>query len=516
MEGVLSPLLRTALEKAGAIPVERPKAPEQLVLEQQQGIGLVGALEGAGGEGDGGEGDVVPAAEAAVVKQEEQQGQQVVVKKEPSEPGSAGRRRSSSRQVEKQKALEAAVMHRVKKERVSDDEGNSDDSSSSSSDDDDDDVRKQQQQQRDGHAKEQRKRQKVYDLVKQEVVRKHEFEDFIASSSASSSDEEDARDDGEEENADAAAASRKLMKRRLEAAVGGLGSGGHKGRPPEKKLRLTPRNAKKEAALGLVKREGSGEEESAAAPVEERAAPSRPTEMITVDVKVYEENIGTKDVFDSDLQRWYGERNLSVAQPIVGGFTWDMYTIFKLVAKRGGSEAATHRRAWRAIAREWHQELDTAKNIGSIMRQNYKKTLLDFENYFTKGAMTRQAVFTRELAVGKSIVQRAAAGGTAAGKGDLGTSSGRQRVALGSAAGGSGGGSGSGGVLKRQGGSGDIGDERQRIGRPRMGGEERGREGAVSLNFQNRLHSALSCGNGTIELQTHADLVVRLGSIIIS
>ena len=492
-EGVLSPLVRRALEKAGAIPVERPKPVELLLL---QGSGMVGGL-GAPGEGGpaveeaaAGVADIAPAA--ADIKQEKEQ-QQLVVKKEPLEAGSAGKR-SSSRQAKKQKAVEAAVKHQVKKEQVSDDD---DDDNSEDHDEEQQQQQQEQRQKRGRLSRERPKGQKVYDLSKQAVVKKHEFEDFSASSSSSSSEDEEEEEGGDD---GAVEAGRQLLKRRLEAAVGGVGgAGGYKGRQPEKKLRLTPRNAKKEAAaLRLVKREGSGDEGSVAAPVvEERAAPSRPTEMISVEVKVYADKIGGRDVFESDLQRWYGERGLHVAQPIVGGFTWDMYTIFSAVAMRGGYQAATDRKAWRAIAREWHQELDTAKNIGSVMKQNYKKVLLDFEQYFTRGVPTRNAVFSRELAVGKSIVQRSAAGANGAGRGAVGAggarqglgagaggdgSGRRQGVAVGGSgsgggrlgigvAGSGGGGSGSGG-LKRQGGSGDDGDGRQRLNRPRIGGEE--------------------------------------------
>jgi hypothetical protein len=137
--------------------------------------------------------------------------------------------------------------------------------------------------------------------------------------------------------------------------------------------------------------------------------------MVTVVVKEYQHRIpDSKEKFNCDLQNWYGERGIAPLTPSVAGHDWDHYTIFKLVADKGGAEATTQRKAWRSVAQKWHPEVAKRSNIGSIMKHNYEKTLGAFETWLTAGVPTLVKHF-KALAPGPVAGAAAAAWAAAAG-----------------------------------------------------------------------------------------------------
>lgn len=206
----------------------------------------------------------------------------------------------------------------------------------------------------------------------------------VRSSSSGSSSVEDASDDEQDEGNE--------QSMQPTTAASAADAQGHKKRvktePGQESYKFTPRNRNKE--MGLP------------------AAPqNRPQEQIQVLVKDYADRIASREQFNADLQRWYGERNWSVAHPVIGSHSWDMYDIFKLVAKRGGFEAVCARRLWKTVAMEWRPDLENYKGVNAHMKDNYKKTLLAFENYFTAKvhAPVRKMMFSVELQRGKPIVR---------------------------------------------------------------------------------------------------------------
>jgi hypothetical protein len=68
----------------------------------------------------------------------------------------------------------------------------------------------------------------------------------------------------------------------------------------------------------------------------------------------------------------------------------DFYTIFKLVADKGGAKAAQEIRAWAGIARAWNGRLmSQAKNVPSSVKAMYEKNLLAYENHVSHGCPVR-------------------------------------------------------------------------------------------------------------------------------
>ena len=67
----------------------------------------------------------------------------------------------------------------------------------------------------------------------------------------------------------------------------------------------------------------------------------------------------------------------------------DAYTIFKLVAGRGGYRATCDRRAWLSIAREWQLDFSaSAKNTSKSLRAAYKGYMLQYERHVSAGCPT--------------------------------------------------------------------------------------------------------------------------------
>jgi hypothetical protein len=68
----------------------------------------------------------------------------------------------------------------------------------------------------------------------------------------------------------------------------------------------------------------------------------------------------------------------------------DCYTIFKLVADKGGCKAAEQIKAWTGIARAWNSRLMAqAKNVPSGVKATYEKHLLAYENHVSHGCPVR-------------------------------------------------------------------------------------------------------------------------------
>jgi hypothetical protein len=68
----------------------------------------------------------------------------------------------------------------------------------------------------------------------------------------------------------------------------------------------------------------------------------------------------------------------------------DCYTIFKLVADKGGCKAAGQIRAWAGITRAWNARLmGQAKNVPTGLKAMYEKNLLAYENHVSHGCPVR-------------------------------------------------------------------------------------------------------------------------------
>jgi hypothetical protein len=68
----------------------------------------------------------------------------------------------------------------------------------------------------------------------------------------------------------------------------------------------------------------------------------------------------------------------------------DCYTIFKLVADKGGCKAASEIRAWTGIARAWNPTLMAqAKNVPTGVKTMYERHLLGYQNHISHGCEVR-------------------------------------------------------------------------------------------------------------------------------
>jgi hypothetical protein len=68
----------------------------------------------------------------------------------------------------------------------------------------------------------------------------------------------------------------------------------------------------------------------------------------------------------------------------------DCYSIFKLVADKGGCKCAFEIKAWAGIARAWNAKVMTqGKNVPTNLRTAYEKNLLAYENHVSHGCEVR-------------------------------------------------------------------------------------------------------------------------------
>lgn len=71
----------------------------------------------------------------------------------------------------------------------------------------------------------------------------------------------------------------------------------------------------------------------------------------------------------------------------------DCYSIFKLVADKGGCKAAVQIRAWAGIARAWNAKvIAQGKNVPTNLRSAYERHLLQYENHISHGCEVRLCV----------------------------------------------------------------------------------------------------------------------------
>ncbi|KAF6249361.1 hypothetical protein COO60DRAFT_977572 [Scenedesmus sp. NREL 46B-D3] len=132
---------------------------------------------------------------------------------------------------------------------------------------------------------------------------------------------------------------------------------------------------------------GVGRSEAAAA-----AAADEASQFEKVDVmwKDYKARVPASEAaFVADLQRYAGERGLELKIGTLAKHEVtmsDCYAIFKLVADKGGCRAAQQIKAWTGIARAWNPKLMAqAKNVPSGVRTTYERHLLGYENHVSHG-----------------------------------------------------------------------------------------------------------------------------------
>ncbi|WIA12649.1 hypothetical protein OEZ85_006299 [Tetradesmus obliquus] len=114
--------------------------------------------------------------------------------------------------------------------------------------------------------------------------------------------------------------------------------------------------------------------------------------------------------FVADLQRWAGERGLEIKLGKVAKHELtlaDCYSIFKLVADKGGCKAAVQIRAWAGIARAWNAKvLAQGKNVPTNLRSAYERHLLQYENHISHGCEVIVKTFKGQPASSKQQQQQ--------------------------------------------------------------------------------------------------------------
>eukprot|EP00798_Chlamydomonas_sp_ICE-L_P000488 gene488-1894_t len=120
------------------------------------------------------------------------------------------------------------------------------------------------------------------------------------------------------------------------------------------------------------------------------ASPDRKPIMVDVPFVKYADKpcLATKQAFMVEYQKYLGETDKPQPPiPKVAGYDYDFYTIFMLVAKKGGGKCVTAQGKWRMIALKWKEDLRVCSNVGKKIESAYKKTLLlGFEDSISKGA----------------------------------------------------------------------------------------------------------------------------------